>query len=170
MIEAWFDGACWPNPGGHSSCGALIKRDGVTIWEHAEYLGDGQVSNNSAEYAGLVAVMRQLVVLGIQDATIYGDSDLVIQQMSGRWKVKTKRRPIYLSNYNLAANLKIQLPRLQYKWIPREENTEADFLSTQPLRDLGLRPDYSVSRSQSNVFRSNNELDTLFEAALVRSD
>lgn len=170
MIEAWFDGAMWPNPNGPAACGALIKRDGETIWRHSAYLGENSGSNNSAEYAGLIAVMNQLIAMGSPEAVVYGDSDLVIKQMNGEWKVRTKRRPLYLSNYKIAANLKLKLPRLKFRWVPRDENTEADFLSTQPLRDLGLRPDYSVPRSQSNVFRSNNELDTLFEAALARSD
>lgn len=164
MIEAWFDGACWPNPSGHAACGALVKRDGVQVWSACEYLGSGQTSNNVAEYSGLILILKYFIANDIQDATVYGDADLVIKQMSGEWKIraKSKKPRFYLPFVNEAKLLALKLPRLTYKWISRDYNTEADRLSTQPLRDRGLREDYHVASFHS-------ELDNLFESALARN-
>lgn len=141
-VQCWFDGATWPNPGGPSACGAVIKRDGVTIAELSEYLGDGRTSNNLAEYGGLCLALRYLIENGIMEAKVFGDSDMVINQISGKWKVKRKRNPIYLPKYDEARTLADQLPLVNYEWIPREYNTEADALSTKPLRERGLRENY----------------------------
>jgi len=121
------------------ACGAVIKRNGATIAELSEYLGDGRTSNNLAEYGGLCLVLRYLIEHGITEAKVFGDADMIISQISGRMKVKRKRDPIYLPKYDEARALANQLPNVVYQWIPREQNTEADLLSTKPLRDRGLR-------------------------------
>jgi ribonuclease HI len=138
-VHCWFDGATWPNPGGPSACGAVIKRDGVIIAELCEYLGDGRTSNNLAEYGGLCLVLRYLIENGITEAKVFGDSDMVINQISGKWKVKRRRNPLYLPKYDEARALANQLPNVVYEWIPREQNCEADALSVKPLVDRGLR-------------------------------
>lgn len=139
MIEAWFDGACWPNPNGHAACGAIVKCDGVAIYKGSKYLGCEITSNNSAEYAGLILVLEFLLENQISEATIYGDSNLVIQQISGVWKVKRKQPKIYHANYEIARELATKLPLLKYKWVSRVYNIEADALSTQSLKERGLR-------------------------------
>jgi len=92
MIEAYFDGACEPNPNGVASYGAIIRRDGKTIWQASERVPDrgAGTSNNLAEYAGLIAVLRHLIDVGLQQERIVviGDSRLVINQMFGSWQVK----------------------------------------------------------------------------------
>ena len=61
-----------------SASGALIKLDGVRIWEHSEYLGSEGMSNNCAEYAGIIAIFGYLIEHQIHTATVYGDSNMVI--------------------------------------------------------------------------------------------
>jgi ribonuclease HI len=174
MIEAWFDGACWPNPNGHAASGALVKRDGVRIFEHAEYIGHENTSNNVAEYHGLIAVLKFLVDEGIQDAVVYGDADMVIKQMTGVWKAgnltkaeKKGKIPIrpryYLPYFKQANELRLKLPRVQFRWIRRNFNTEADFLSTKPLRDRGHRDNYYEPRQTES-----DRLDEAFEYALAK--
>lgn len=162
-LVAYFDGACWPNPNGDAACGAFIECDGERIWEHAEYLGAKDTSNNVAEYAGLIAILRYLEKLeNLAEIHIYGDSDLVIKQMSGLWKVRRKGIKLYLPYYDEAMRLlRVQKHLISFQWIPREQNTEADFLSTKPLRDRGLR---------EPIYRNvNQELDAQFEDA-IRND
>lgn len=148
MITAYFDGACWPNPGGHAACGALLKRDGVTIWEYAEYLGSGKTSNNLAEYGGIVAVLSHILDINLkEDLIIYGDSDLVIRQMNGIWKIRRtkpgKEPKFYVAKALEAKDLEAKCVSagmdITYKWIPREQNTEADALSNKPLIERGYR-------------------------------
>lgn len=102
-----------------------------------------------------------------EDVIIYGDSNMVINQMSGVWKVRTKGKPkIYMSNHALAIQLRALLPNVRYRWIPREQNTEADALSTQPLCKRGLREPERISPQQ----RAARELDAAFERAIYSRD
>jgi ribonuclease HI len=79
-IEGWFDGACCPNPGGHAAWGALLKIDGATLKRWNGYLAPGRTSNNVAEYAGLIAVLKE-ITQHPGPAIIFGDSMMVIRQM-----------------------------------------------------------------------------------------
>lgn len=169
MIEAWFDGACWPNPNGHAASGALVKRDGVRIFEHAEYIGNQDTSNNVAEYHGLIAVLKFLIQEGIEEATVYGDADMVINQMTGKWKAgrltkaeakgKIPIRPrFYLPYYQVAIELRRRLPKVQFLWIRRNFNSEADVLSTRPLRERGYRETY-YERPQTEAEFLDQRLD-----------
>lgn len=123
------DGGSRGNPG-HAGYGALVRdpETGKVLAEKAEYLG--KVSNNVAEYSGLVAGL-ELALQHDPDALIHVkmDSKLVVEQMSGRWKIKhadmralaTKARSV------------VDPRRVTYEWIPREINTDADRLSNEAM-------------------------------------
>lgn len=132
MIEAWFDGAVEPhNPGGHGGYGIVVKRDGILIHSEAVYVGRWpSLSNNCTEYAGCIAVLRYLIREGITRAVVYGDADLVVKQITGRWRVKSGA---YVPYFHEAYALKSQLPEVAIAWIPREQNAEADELSKQAV-------------------------------------
>lgn len=171
--EAWFDGACWPNPNGHAACGALIKLNGETIFEDSAYLGNENTSNNFAEYHGLRLILLYLIENKIENCAIFGDSDLVIKQITGEWKAgklsKKEARgkvPIkpryYMPAYEACRELANQLTGISFKWIPRDQNEEADALSTKPLRDRGLREEYRHDPLANRM----RELDEAFEHAI----
>lgn len=131
VLRAWFDGACWPNPGGHGGYGGVVKRNEKVIYSKAVYLGYGpHISNNVAEYAGLIAVLRFLLSEGIQWATVYGDSQMVIKQLNG---VIRARHGLYLPYYREAQKLRVRLPDVRLTWISRGQNTESDQLSKQAI-------------------------------------
>src|ERR1035437_6575731 len=94
---AWFDGACGPiNPGGTATYGVMIKdQDGtILVWEHG-LVGNGSgMSNNVAEYAGVLQVLKYLAPRLPGRVTIHGDSNLVINQLNGKWRI---RKGLYLS-------------------------------------------------------------------------
>ena len=136
MIEAWFDGACNNVGDKRSGYGALVKSDGMTIFRDYGFIGLGKdFSNNVAEYAGAIAVLRFFLKAGIQSATVYGDSDLVCSQLSGTMKVKKGR---YLPYYHEAKDLARQLPDIKFVWIPRAANDEADELSQLGINSTTL--------------------------------
>src|SRR5438034_10851022 len=93
-IRAFFDGCCEPvNPGGTMGFGAVVYNSGREIW-HASGISRPQDSihqttSNAAEYAGLLAVLWGLIELGYQrhEIEICGDSQLVIRQMQGKWRI-----------------------------------------------------------------------------------
>lgn len=138
MIEAWFDGVCEPrNPGGHAAYGALVKVDGVVVFAESQYVGHGpKMSNNVAEYSGIIAVFREIEKHpGV--AIVRGDSKLVIEHLRGRWRVNGGfYHPYYLEAKKLYAGLR---NRIRLEWIPRKQNSECDELSKQVLRDKGIK-------------------------------
>lgn len=128
IVESWFDGSCEPvNPLGHASYGCLVKKNGITVFEKSGYVGVGEgMSNNVAEYSGIIAVMEFLLSENLSQGTIYGDSKLVVQQMNRKWRAKGG---MYLPYFKQAIALRVKLPDVQIKWIPRALNAEADYLS-----------------------------------------
>lgn len=138
VIEA--DGGSRGNPG-PAGYGAVVidPVTGETLAEAAEYIG--VATNNVAEYKGLIAGLRAAKAL-VPDASagdgprvhVRMDSKLVVEQMSGRWKIKhPDMKP-------LAAEAARILPAsaVTYEWIPREKNKHADRLANEAM-DAGKR-------------------------------
>ncbi|OKJ69300.1 bifunctional RNase H/acid phosphatase [Streptomyces sp. CB02261] len=132
IVEA--DGGSRGNPG-PAGYGAVVLDPvtGETLAEAAEYIG--VATNNVAEYKGLVAGLKVAREL-FPDATVHVrmDSKLVVEQMSGRWKIKhPDMKP-------LAAEAGRVFPagRVRYEWIPRERNKHADRLANEAM-DAGKR-------------------------------
>ncbi|WP_030774322.1 bifunctional RNase H/acid phosphatase [Streptomyces sp. NRRL F-2664] len=132
VVEA--DGGSRGNPG-PAGYGAVVldPASGETLAERAAYIG--VATNNVAEYKGLIAGLTAARDLA-PDAVVLVrmDSKLVVEQMSGRWKIKhPDMKP-------LAAEAARILPRAQvtYEWIPRERNKHADRLANEAM-DAGRR-------------------------------
>ncbi|MFJ9947717.1 bifunctional RNase H/acid phosphatase [Kitasatospora sp. NPDC091207] len=127
VVEA--DGGSRGNPG-PAGYGAVV-RDGDTgliIAEAAEFIG--HATNNVAEYKGLIAGLKAAREID-PDASVdvRMDSKLVVEQMSGRWKIK------HPDMQPLAAEARSVLPRgqVKYTWIPRERNKDADRLANEAM-------------------------------------
>ncbi|MFC9678319.1 bifunctional RNase H/acid phosphatase [Streptomyces sp. NPDC056948] len=147
IVEA--DGGSRGNPG-PAGYGAVVSdaTTGETLREAAEYIG--VATNNVAEYRGLLAGLRAAHELD-PAATVHVrmDSKLVIEQMSGRWKIKhPDMKP-------LAAEAARVFPpgRVTYEWMPREQNKHADRLANEAM-DAGARGE------QWSESTSTAELDT----------
>ena len=116
-----FDGASKGNPGLGGSAGVLYK-DG-NIVKYCYYYHSTPVTNNVAEYYGLIIGMRSALLHGYDNITIEGDSKLVIEQVFGSWKCKHQN---IIPLYNEALALKKQFKSIHGRWIAREKNTDAD--------------------------------------------
>jgi probable phosphoglycerate mutase len=118
----YADGGSRGNPG-QAAYGALVCEGETVLIEIAEKIGIA--TNNVAEYQGLIAGLRaanKIDPAAHIEARL--DSKLVVEQMSGRWKIKN----IPLAKLAMEAK-KIHSPQLiTFTWIPREENYEADRL------------------------------------------
>ena len=132
---AWFDGACGPaNPGGTATYGVMIKdQDGtILVWEHGLVGAGCTMSNNVAEYAGVLHILKYLSYRPPGRVTIHGDSKLVISQLAGKWRM---RKGLYLSTAKEAKALLAHLHNCGWEinlcWIPRAQNEECDALSKQ---------------------------------------
>lgn len=134
VVEA--DGGSRGNPG-PAGYGAVVldPADAATLAEAAEYIG--VATNNVAEYKGLIAglkAVRELFPDAPVQVLVRMDSKLVVEQMSGRWKIKhPDMKP-------LAAEAASILPAasVTYEWIPREQNKHADRLANEAM-DAGRR-------------------------------
>ena len=127
VIEA--DGASRGNPG-HASYGTVIRNmnTGEVVVELAAVLG--HATNNVAEYNGLVAGLQAVAQLDPNAIVeVRMDSKLVVEQMSGRWKIK------HPDMRDLAMQAREILPfgNVTYTWIPREDNKHADALANEAL-------------------------------------
>ncbi|WSQ08662.1 bifunctional RNase H/acid phosphatase [Streptomyces sp. NBC_01231] len=156
IVEA--DGGSRGNPGpaGYGSV-VLDAATGETLAEAAEYIGTA--TNNVAEYRGLLAGLRAAHAL---DPTarvhVRMDSKLVVEQMSGRWKIK------HPAMKPLATEASRVFPPSQvtYEWIPRERNKHADRLANEAM-DAGKRGErWSASASTA-------ELDAADAGAAMRT-
>jgi ribonuclease HI len=137
MLEAWFDGCCEPNPGGHAAWGAVLLRDGKKIWEDAGYCGFGsKMSNNVAEYSGVAAILERLQ-REEELCLIRGDSKLVIMQLQRKWRINGG---LYTPFWQGAKALYEPIrDRVTFEWVPRDENAICDVLSKGVLHDRGIK-------------------------------
>lgn len=144
----YFDGACEPmNPGGNMGIGACIF-NGETLDEnvcfaHANYVpASPKNSNNVAEYMAFISVCEWLEknAPAGSDVIIYGDSKLVICQMSGTWQIKfglyvpfAKRGLSWVDLLRKTYGLNLRL-----QWVPRAMNSHADRLSKKKMIENGV--------------------------------
>jgi ribonuclease HI len=122
------DGLSRGNPG-TAAIGATVKDEKGQLLA-AVSQGIGRATNNQAEYRALLAALREAVRLGAGEASIYMDSELVVRQISGRYRVKNAALQIL---HNEARGLLGRLERFTISHVPRRRNAEADKLANQAL-------------------------------------
>jgi ribonuclease HI len=121
--KIYSDGASRGNPG-PSGIGAVIFRDGEVVHEIAEYIGE--VTNNVAEYEALLAALDYCVKKKLEPIEIYADSQLLIRQLQGMYKVK---HPSIIPLYQKAKDYLKYVQCKSFTHVPREQNKHADKLS-----------------------------------------
>ncbi len=126
VVEA--DGGSRGNPG-PAGYGALVREGGLVIAERAAAIGTA--TNNVAEYRGLIAGLQAALDVDLSaEVEVRMDSKLVVEQMSGRWKIKHSDMRVLASE---AAQLVAQFPRVSFTWIPRAQNSAADALANAAM-------------------------------------
>jgi len=124
MIRAYIDGGARGNPGPAGYGVRIEDADGDLIEELHGALGIA--TNNVAEYNGLLAALRWAVDHGERELHIRSDSELLVKQMRGEYKVKN---PALQALYVQARLLVMQLDKVTFEHVRRELNKEADRLS-----------------------------------------
>ncbi|WAC93542.1 bifunctional RNase H/acid phosphatase [Mycobacterium sp. Aquia_213] len=127
VIEA--DGGSRGNPGPAGYGAVVHTADRATVLAESKQ-AIGRATNNVAEYRGLIAGLEDAVKLGASEADVFMDSKLVVEQMSGRWKVK---HPDLIELHAQARKLAVRFDRISYTWIPRERNKHADRLANEAM-------------------------------------
>lgn len=119
-----FDGSCFPT--GSEAYGSFVLKEGDTVLHEHSFLEAKEGTNNIAEWAGLVAGLRYLRDhYPDQPVEIYGDSQLVIRQLTGEYVCKKDHLRPYLSE----ARQLLEGRTWTANWVRRAKNTHADRLS-----------------------------------------
>ncbi len=131
-----IDGASSGNPG-PAAAGVVIKvaDDGTVVHEEGHYLG--RATSNVAEYYALLISLEELLVLRAESAVVYTDSELMVRQLSGEYKVKAPALKFVHSRVKRLSSL---LKRFELRHVSREENKAADRLAKQTIREARKKP------------------------------
>jgi ribonuclease HI len=122
------DGGSRGNPGPAAAAYVLESDDGHVLAAHGEAIG--VATNNVAEYRALVEGLAKALEVGVDELDVVSDSELVVKQMNGDYKVKNAA----LVDLSLeAAHLARQIGRVRYRAVPRIENELADSLVNEAL-------------------------------------
>jgi ribonuclease H / adenosylcobalamin/alpha-ribazole phosphatase len=124
----YTDGGARGNPGPAAFAYVLEADDGTVLAAHGETIG--VATNNVAEYRGLVAGLAKAVELAVPEVEVVSDSELLVKQMLGEYKVKNEAlRELSLE----AAGLARKLDRVAYRHVRRAHNELADRLVNEAL-------------------------------------
>jgi ribonuclease HI len=124
----FFDGCSKHNPG-PSGAGAVLYQNGEEIWSRSLFVGRKE-TNNVAEYMGMIIGVEEANARGIRRLLVKGDSNLVVQQMNGKFQVKA---PGLRKLYARARNCILSFESIAFEHVYRNHNQRAD-----ELANLGL--------------------------------
>jgi ribonuclease HI len=127
--RAWFDGSAHPNPG-RIGIGALLTGPAGEDVEISRRAGHG--TSGDAEYLALIAALEMAVELGVGELLVYGDSQVVVQDVllspqSGAKALEQHRARV--------GQLMEAMAQVHVRWVPRHKNGEADRLSQQAVHE-----------------------------------
>jgi len=134
-IIIYTDGGSRGNPGKAAIGVVFCSEDGAPLKKFGEYLGDG-LTNNEAEYRAVVFALKKLremvgeVALAATEVQIRSDSELLVNQMSGRYRIKNENIRMFVVNIQ---RLMEGFGKVSYVAIPREQNKMADAMVNQAL-------------------------------------
>ncbi|MET0700610.1 MAG: bifunctional RNase H/acid phosphatase [Mycobacterium sp.] len=149
LVEA--DGGSRGNPGPAGYGSVVFTADRQAVLAEAKQ-AIGRTTNNVAEYRGLIAGLTEAVSLGATEVAVQMDSKLVVEQMAGRWKVK---HPDLIELHRQARALADQFERIDYRWIPRAQNSHADRLANEAMDAAELIETPPAAQPESTEVRTN---------------
>ncbi|MBN8661661.1 MAG: ribonuclease HI family protein [Candidatus Obscuribacter phosphatis] len=129
QVLIYADGGSRGNPG-PAGCGVVLSNaaTGENLENISHFLGTA--TNNVAEYTGLVLGLEKALALGIPEVEVRMDSELVVKQIKGEYRVKNENlKPLYLK----ATALKSKFKKFAISHVRREQNKEADRLANQAM-------------------------------------
>lgn len=122
-----IDGAARGNPG-PAAYALILRRPGEPDLEESEPIG--KATNNVAEYAALVRALELAAELGLRKLTVFSDSELIVKQMNGEYRVKNAD---LRDLYDEAQKLRKQFEQVTITHVRREQNKDADKLCNEAL-------------------------------------
>lgn len=130
-VRIYTDGGARGNPG-PAAVGVIIQGSDNKVREYSKYIG--QATNNQAEYQAVILGLEKAKSLGAKKVDCFLDSELVVKQLGHQYKIKNKELgPFFLKIWNLSQSFK----EVNFHYIPREQNEEADRLVNLALDKAG---------------------------------
>ena len=126
--KLWTDGGARGNPGPAAYGFVLQGEDGESLDARGKYIG--HATNNVAEYSALIAGLEAAIALGVTELAVVSDSELMVKQMRGEYKVKNEALKELAQR---AGTLARQLGTVTYTAVRRHHNTLADQLVNDAL-------------------------------------
>ncbi|TGK81106.1 ribonuclease HI family protein [Leptospira montravelensis] len=120
----YCDGSSRGNPGPAAIGVSFQDNDGIEFFFLSEKIGNA--TNNVAEWQALYRGMEEAIKQNLQKIKFRLDSELVVKQMIGEYKVKNKDLLVFK---NKCDSLRVSIPNFEIQYIPREQNTRADQLA-----------------------------------------
>ncbi|MBE0479306.1 ribonuclease HI family protein [Candidatus Aerophobetes bacterium] len=128
-IVLYTDGASLGNPGKAGVGFILYTPQHQLIKKEAKFIGTA--TNNVAEYLALIYGMQQALREGAKELICYTDSELLVNQLAGKYKVRSKNLLLF---YNQVKHLETLFDRVRFSYISRDNNIEADRLAKKAAR------------------------------------
>jgi ribonuclease HI len=132
----YTDGGARGNPGPAASAYVLESEDGELLASHGEAIGSA--TNNVAEYRALIAGLERAAALGVTELEVLSDSELMVKQMRGEYRVKN---PSLQELQSQAARIERRLGRVTFRHVRREHNELADRLVNEALDEAARDAD-----------------------------
>ncbi len=128
QIIAYTDGASRGNPGPAAIGVYITDTNGNVLSEVSKYLGEG--TNNYAEYSAVIRALEMSIENKVNNVLIKSDSELLVRQLNGKYKVKSKS---IIKLYENCKKLLAKLDSYSFEHVRRENNVEADRLANMAL-------------------------------------
>ncbi|MEM4195243.1 MAG: ribonuclease HI family protein [Candidatus Anstonellales archaeon] len=124
----YTDGACFGNPG-PMGIGIVFVKNNRVVKKISMLIGKG--TNNIAEYTAVLVALQEAKKIGERNIVLRADSQLLIKQLNGEYKVKAKHlKQLHAAVVSLAKELNVR-----FEWVEREKNKIADWLSKKAIEN-----------------------------------
>ena len=127
MHTLFFDGCSKGNPGRAGAGAVLYDPHGAEVFAESVFAGYS-TTNNEAEYTGLILGLNEALKRGITELHVRGDSQLIIRQMQGKYRVKS---PNLVPLHQCATTLASKFAKIDFDHVYRDKNQRADALSNE---------------------------------------
>ncbi len=125
--KAYIDGGSRGNPG-NAGYGITLRGPGGRVDEMYGFIGEA--TNNVAEYMAFIVLLEHAVATGIRNLEVFSDSQLLVRQLSGEYRVKN---PTLQELHARAVKLRGRIGAVKIRHVPREENRRADKLANRAM-------------------------------------
>lgn len=122
-LKIYIDGGSRGNPGPGACATVILDENGAVLKEEGKYLG--RCTNNIAEYNGLILALAKALELHGSELQVYSDSELLVKQFSGEYRIKDPALAVLMSEIRKAVS---SFASVKLSHIPRKNNSHADRL------------------------------------------